>query len=97
MVTLADLKAHLNIVFDADDALITSKLSAAIAWIGQWVGGDLATLYPNGVPAPLDEAVRQLAAHLYVNREAVLTNERRATVLPFGVDDLVMPYRTWSF
>lgn len=97
MVTLDDLKAHLNITFDLDDALLSSKLAAASAYVGQWVGGELATVYPSGIPAPLDEAVRQLAAHFYENREAVNVQEARALVLPFGVADLIAPYRVWAF
>mgnify|MGYP000197396570 CR=1 FL=1 len=48
------------------------------------------------VPAPLKEAVRQLAAHFYENREAALVGVT-ASELPFGVIDLVAPYRTWVF
>ena len=47
-------------------------------------------------PAPLKEAVRQLAGHLYENREATLVGTG-ASALPFGVMDLLGPYRAWSF
>ena len=97
MVTLDDLKAHLNITFDADDALITAKLAAAQSYVGRWVGGDLETVFSTGTPADLDEAVRQLAAHFYANREAVNVQEGRTLVLPYGVEDLIAPYRVWAF
>ncbi|TCT12665.1 putative phiE125 gp8 family phage protein [Tepidamorphus gemmatus] len=49
-----------------------------------------------GVPAPIKEAVRQLAAHLYENREASLVGIT-AEAVPFGLFDLIGPYRAWSF
>jgi hypothetical protein len=43
------------------------------------------------MPAPVDEAIRQLAGHLYANREATLVGVT-AQALPFGVLDLLTPY-----
>jgi uncharacterized phiE125 gp8 family phage protein len=48
------------------------------------------------VPAPIKEAVRQLAAHFYENREATLIGVS-ASDLPFSIQDLVAPYRSWVF
>lgn len=97
VLTLADLKAHLNLTTDDDDALLGGKIAAAESYIGSFVGGDLATVFPSGVPAAVLEAVRQLAGHFYENREAVVSDERRVVVLPYGTEALIAPFRAWAF
>jgi uncharacterized phage protein (predicted DNA packaging) len=90
-VTLQSLKAHLNLTTNDDDALLTDKLAAATEWTSKFTGipADAAD-----APAPVNEAVRQLAAHLYENREASLIGVT-AQSLPFGFLDLLEPYRAW--
>jgi hypothetical protein len=92
-ITLEQAKAHLNVTLDADDALLTDKLAAAKAWIGAYTASDPDG---NGTPAPVNEAVLQLTAHLYENREASLVGVT-ATALPFGFLDLLAPYRAFAF
>jgi hypothetical protein len=92
-VTLADLKAHLNVTIDDDDVLIGDKLSAAMAWVASYTGGPVDT---DDTPAPVNEAIRQLAAHLYANREATLVGVT-AQCLPFGFLDLLTNYRAFAF
>ncbi len=46
------------------------------------------------VPADLCEAVLQLAAHWYEVREAAGDGMRE---IPFGVSDIVMGRKDWSF
>lgn len=177
-VTVEDLKAHLNVTLDGDDALIADKIRAARTHIERFAGiamieqtlklvldrfpagffalprppllevvaigyvdpllatqalpaeafvvrgvgatGYLAPvagwprtdLLPGAVevtfkagygqaaedvPEPLREAVRQLAAHLYENREATIVGTSSANVLPYGVEELIADYRQWSF
>lgn len=97
IVTIADLKAHLNLTTDADDALLTSKLAAAEAWVLAYTGQLVDDDHP--APEPVKEAIRQLAAHLYSSREAVLVAENSAVSIeiPFGLEALLTPYRAWSF
>ena len=63
-------------------------------------GVDLTTILTAEVisdaPAPIKEAVLQLAAHLFEFRELVLTSDR-ATPLPYGIFDLVGSYKVWHF
>jgi uncharacterized phage protein (predicted DNA packaging) len=95
IVTLAEVKAHLNITTDTDNDLISAKIDAAQELVSKFVGSDVATAF-DPVPAPLKEAVMQLAAHLYENREPILVGVEPYP-LPFNVFDLVGPYRDWSF
>lgn len=94
VIELADLKAHLNVTTNADDALLTGKIAVAEAWIEQFTGEAFADY--ETIPEPLKEAIRQLASHLYENREATLVGVT-AQALPFGVLDLLTPYRAWAF
>jgi hypothetical protein len=91
-ITVDDLKVHLNLTDDDDDYLLQGKLDTATAFVENYTGAPLG----DTPPAPLIEAVLQLAAHLYENREATLIG---ITVreLPFGLFDLLTPYRAWSF
>lgn len=93
MITIADLKAHLNITTDVDDALIADKLSAAADWVAKYTGIPADS---DEIPPAVNEAVRQLAAHLYENREASLVGVT-AQSLPFGFIDLLINDRAWSF
>jgi hypothetical protein len=94
IVTVEDVKAHSVIETTADDGLLASKIDAAEAWIGAFIGKPLAEFYP--VPEPLKEAVRQLVGHLYENREATIVGVSMQAVSP-GLFDLMAPYREWSF
>jgi Phage gp6-like head-tail connector protein len=93
MIDLANIKAHLNVTTDADDALIAEKLTAAAEWVAKFTG---IPTDATDMPAPVNEGVRLLTAHLYENREASLVGVT-AQSLPFGLVDLLGPYREWAF
>lgn len=94
IITLEDMKAHLNVTTNDDDALITAKIEAAQAHIEALLpAGSLDNMAGN---PDVCEAVRQLAAHFYENREAVLVGVN-AQELPMGVYQLLLPHRDWSF
>jgi hypothetical protein len=94
MITIADLKAHLNLSGEDDDALLSQKLAAAEAWTAGYIGLALADLDP--FPADVGEAILRIAADLYENREATLVGVS-ASALPFGVTDLLAAHREWAF
>jgi hypothetical protein len=97
IIELADMKAHLNLTTDADDTLLTGKIDAAEDFVRAFIGSDgLAAEFPDGVPGAILESVRQIAAHLYENREASVVGVS-ASELPFGALDLLAPYRRWVF
>lgn len=82
IISIEEAKAHMNIVGDDDNTLITAKIEAAEAWIGRWLATPLADM--GEVPADLKEAVLMLTAHFYENREATLVGIS-ADEVPFGV------------
>jgi hypothetical protein len=86
-ISLEDMKAHLRVTISDDDVIIADKLATAAEWISKYTG--IPT--DSSTPGPVNEAVRQLTAHLYANREASLVGVT-AQSLPFGVLDLLNPY-----
>lgn len=98
IVTVEDVKGHANITISEDDTLIGDKIAAAEAWIAKFIGSELddAITFPDGTPEPLKEAVRQLTAHLYENREATIVGVTMQDVSP-GLFDLIAPYREYVF
>lgn len=89
ILSLALLKAHLNVDHDLDDVLLDHKLAAA----EEYVVSTIEPIYLGGtLPAPVTEAILQLAALWYEQREAVAIGVSVAPI-PFGVHDLVRPYR----
>jgi len=113
VVLLADAKAQLNIEpgFTNDDTLIQEMIDAAEDWITKFVvaptnpscapdpclpANPITTWPPSPVPPSLLQAIRLLVAHLYENREASLVSIT-SQELPFGLMDLIAPYRVWTF
>lgn len=94
LVFLTDMREHLNVISDDDNELILRKIAVAEEWIGAFIGKPLADFDP--LPEPLKEAVRQLVAHLYENREATIVGLTITDVSP-GLFDLMAPYREWTF
>ncbi|MBS9477651.1 head-tail connector protein [Ancylobacter radicis] len=92
IVALADMKQHLRVDYSDDDDAITDMLDAARRHIEAWVGplDDF-----EAVPSDISEAMKQLVAHFYEVRNAA--GEDVMSVIPFGVHDLIGPYRKWEF
>ncbi len=103
ILTVPELKEQLNFSADlgtADDALLGRKLAAAQDHVERMLGFKIEVTYGGAeqepVPPALIEAVAQLAAHWFENREASLVGVT-ATTIPFGVQQIVSEYREWSF
>lgn len=94
VISLDDAKAHLNITTNSDDALISSKIDAAEAWVSRWLEMPLAEVAI--VPADLRQAVLMLIGHFYENREASLVGVS-AEEVPFGVREIIDAHRAWGF
>lgn len=101
IITLAEMKAQLAFTDDlgaVDDELISGKIDAAQSHIERLLGFKIEATYggvdQDPVPSDLKEAVFQLAAWWYDNREAVGAS---ASELPFGVSSIVNEYRGFTF
>lgn len=97
-IPLSLMKDHLGLTpdQDADDLLIQAKIEAAENHINRLLGYVMRDrfLTLDAVPSALKEAVLQLAAWWFENREAATDMSRE---LPFGVREIVSEYREWTF
>ena len=93
ILSLSELKAHAVIDDDDNDIDLTAKREAARRHIEAYVGP--LDDFPDEVPADIVEALKQLATHFYQTREAAQADA--LTEIPFGVIDLIGPYRKWEF
>jgi hypothetical protein len=105
-LALADLKLHLAVTTNDDDALLLDQIEAAKANLAKFIGIDLDATYWDGssanpdnlpkLPADLHEALKQLASHLFEHRELALIGTS-ASIIPHSLFDLVGPYRIYNF
>ncbi|WOI55129.1 head-tail connector protein [Palleronia sp. LCG004] len=96
---LEDLRDYLAFTPDVgsyDDAILYRLLVAANEHVERLLGYGLIERFDEAskVPGPLKEAILQLAAWWYENREAV---SDKAHDLPFGTREIITEYREWSF
>lgn len=101
IVTPADLMAQLGLTEDAppgDLELLQKKVDAAQNHVERLLGFKVEERFggedQEPVPPALIEAVMQLAAWWFENREAAGDGARS---MPFGVEEIVTEYREWSF
>ena len=95
---LATLKAHVNQTLDTDDDLLERLLEAAQKHVERELGYALDDTdeLPDGPTADLEEAVLQIAAHWYENRESVTVGVS-GLPLPGGAADIIANNRRYSF
>lgn len=100
LVTLDQAKAQLNILAGdaADDVIIGEKLAAAEGHVQRLLGYTFASAAwtAETLPGEIREAVLQLMAHWYENREAVAF-EGTGREVPLSVREVVQEWREWSF
>lgn len=93
IVDLSLAKKHLGVTEDDDDDLISAKIDSAQALLEGWLGYAIEDRFETA-PADLIEAVLQLMAHAYENREASIVGLTIASV-PLGVRDVIAARRDY--
>jgi hypothetical protein len=101
ILTLDQLKEQLSFtddMGDVDDALLQRKLAAAQNHVERLLGFKIEETFGGAdqdeIPPALIEAVSQLAAWWYEQREAAGEGARE---VPFGVREIVAEYREYTF
>ena len=97
-IDLEALKAHCNVTFDEDNALLDRLLAASIRHVQSVLGFaiDDTTEFPAGTPEDVEQAVLMLAAHWYENREGSIVGVS-AIEVPFGVADILANHRSYTY
>lgn len=102
IATLEELRNQLSMegVGNHDDMLIQQKLDAAQAHVERLLGFGIEDCFggedQDPVPEPLREAILQLAAWWFIQREAAFTGTIVAKS-PHSLEEIVAEYREWSF
>ncbi len=102
VVSLADLEKHISITSDmggTDTALLLRLMHAAQEHVERLLGYTLFDQFianQQEVPWPLKQAVYQLAAWWYEQRETAIIGDSVREV-PFGVEEIVREYREFTF
>lgn len=98
LVSIGEMKGHLGLTDHQsdDDGLIQQKIFAAQRLIERELGFRFHVQFetPANVPEDIREAIMQLAAWWFENREAVT---ERGALLPFGVAEIIAANRDWTF
>lgn len=103
LVPLETFKQHLRVQGTEENAAIQAYLDGAEAAVAGYLCRPL--IAANAAPAPgshalplgpaVTSAIMLLGAHLYENREGVVTGTI-ATALPLSVQFLLAPHRVWA-
>lgn len=100
IVTAAALSGQLNLSDPTEDTLLNQKIRAAQGHVERLLGFKIEEEYggdgQDEIPPALIEAVSQLAAHWYEERQSVLVGVN-AQEMPHGLWDVVNEYRRWSW
>ncbi|WP_278970612.1 head-tail connector protein [Bartonella apis] len=101
ILTLKQVKDQLNFtddIGDIDDDLLTLKMQAAQNYVESLLGYKIEERYGSDgkepIPPALQEAVCQIAAWWYEQREAV---GGVISSIPHGCDDIIRSFRDWTF
>ena len=92
MRTLAEIKAHLRIEYDEDDDLLAGYAEATHQYVAA-IGVDMTA---DPLPKPVAQAELMLIGHWFRQRETVAGEGTASRTVPFSVDALIAPYRSWS-
>ena len=94
-VTLDDIKAHVVAVdFSDDDALLQGYLTAAEEWVAAYLRRDMSAAFPDGWPAPVQQAVKLMVARFYEHRIDD-ADAGAPLVVQSGLKDMLAPYRAF--
>lgn len=94
ILPLADIKAHVRIDHDDEDADLTGLIETARGHVEAWCGP--LDDFTDGVPPALVHAMKLYVGHLYENREATLVGST-GDETPLGFFDLIDAHRLRAY
>ena len=96
-VTIEEIKQHLYIDFEADDAMLADMIQASEEIIEKYLNTTFDTfLNENGtLPFPIKQAIKIMVGNLYANRESVSFNAYPSKI-PYSYEYLLQPYKNFK-
>lgn len=95
-ITVEQIKQHLYIDFEADDAVLEEMINTAEAIIEKYLNVNLTKLAVNDeLPYPIKQAIKIMVGNLYANRESVAFNAIPYKI-PFSYEYLLQPYKNYK-
>lgn len=95
-ITVEQIKQHLYIDFEADDAVLEEMINTAEAIIEKYLNVNLTELVVNDeLPYPIKQAIKIMVGNLYANRESVAFNAIPYKI-PFSYEYLLQPYKNYK-
>ncbi len=96
-VTVEEIKQHLYIDFEADDAVLAEMINAAEEILEKYLNTSYSNvLNKDGTfPFPLKQAIKILVGNLYANRESVAFNAVPYKI-PYSMEYLIQPYKNYK-
>lgn len=95
-ITVEQIKQHLYIDFEADDAVLEEMINTAESIIEKYLNVNLAELVVNDeLPYPIKQAIKIMVGNLYANRESVAFNAIPYKI-PFSYEYLLQPYKNYK-
>lgn len=96
-VTIEEIKQHLYIDFEADDAMLADMIQASEEIVEKYLNTTFDTLLnENGtLPFPIKQAIKIMVGNLYANRESVSFNAYPSKI-PYSYEFLIQPYRNYK-
>lgn len=96
-VTIEEIKQHLYIEFEADDAMLADMIQASEDIIQKYLNTTFDTLLnENGtLPFPIKQAIKIMVGNLYANRESVSFNAYPSKI-PYSYEYLLQPYKNFK-
>lgn len=90
---LEDLKRHLNVDFDTDDAYIMDLYASALSTVEIYLQAPICS-YNERAKSSIRHALRMLVGTWYANREAVAYTS--TIEVPFSVNALLIPLKRYK-
>ena len=96
-VTIEEIKQHLYVQFEADDAMLADMIQASEDIIQKYLNTTFDTLLnENGtLPFPIKQSIKIMVGNLYNNRESVSFNAYPSKI-PYSYEYLLQPYKNYK-
>ena len=95
-ITVEQIKQHLYIDFEADDAVLEDMINTVEAIIEKYLNVQLADLVVDEkLPYPISQSIKIMVGNLYANRESVSFNAIPYKI-PFSYEYLHQPYKNFK-